>query len=109
MSRYNRLLSQRQRDKQLDERNQANFRESYLHHLVETAHIGVRNFANPIILGRKRKKPKHDNLNAIISYLHDKNAANTVDKDDDDDIDMKTNNDYVSVYERKRKRRKLRH
>ena len=46
MSRYQRLLSQRQRDKQLDERNQANFRESYLDSIVETAHIGIRHFAN---------------------------------------------------------------
>ena len=119
MSRHQRLLSQRQRTKQIDERNQANFREPYLDHITESAYIGVRHFANvnssifpsiqfhnmyhiiqqPIVLGRKRKRPKHDNLNSIISYLHHNNNNKKRHR-------PKSN---ISSIERRSKRRKLRH
>ena len=49
MNRHRRQLSQKQRDKTLEERRQAIFRESYLDPVVEAAHIGIRNFVNVCI------------------------------------------------------------
>lgn len=51
-------------------------------------------------MGRKRKKSKHDNLDAIISYLHDNENNRKRSYRENDDI---------SSFQRRSKRRKLRH
>ena len=53
----------------------------------------------PLLLGRKRKRPKHSDLNSLISFLHDKSDGLN-----------KRQRDYDGLYpvERRRKRRKLR-
>lgn len=86
------------RFKNMDERRQANFRRSYLEHITESAQIGIRHFASPITLGRKRKKSKHGDLDSIVSYLRRK------------DNKRPQSNDVISSdASRRRKRRKLRH
>ena len=42
----NKLLTKRQREKQLNERNQAQFKKAYIKHVSRSAHIGIRHFAN---------------------------------------------------------------